>query len=172
MTRRISYILVAVALLGFLVAPTIASAQSKVGVVDMNRVINETEDGQAAKKRLERDMTRRQNELDKKQREFEKFAQDLQSSFDMLNDDAKAKRMQEYQQKSTELQQLYAEHQQQLAQEESKATTQIIQRVVKIVEAIAKKDKLDLVVDNAAVIYAASTNDITTRVIDTYNKSH
>lgn len=172
MSRRISYILVAMALVGLLFAPAVASAQSKVGVVDMNRVINETADGKAAKQRLERDMTRRQTELDKKQREFEKFAEDLQSSFEMLNDDAKAKRMQEYQEKTMELQQLYAEHQQQLAQAEQAATSKIIERVIKIVQDIAAKEKYTLVVDDAAVIYAASGYDITTAVINTYNKSH
>lgn len=172
MSRRISYIFMAMALVGLLLAPAVASAQSKIGVVDMNRVINETTDGKAAKQRLERDMTRRQNELDKKQREFEKFAEDLQSSFEMLNDDAKAKRMQEYQEKSMELQQLYAAHQQQLAQAEAEATSKIIERVIKIVEALAAKEKYSLVVDSAAVIYASSGNDITTTVINTYNKSH
>lgn len=171
MTRRISFIFLAMALVGLLFAPAVASAQ-KVGVVDMNRVINETADGQAAKKRLERDMTRRQKELDKKQKDFEKFAEDLQSSFDMLTDDAKAKRMQEYQQQATELQQLYAEHQQQLAEAEAEATSKIIERVIKIVQGIAKKDKYTLVVDQGAVLYVDSGSDLTKKVIDLYNKQH
>lgn len=175
MTRRISHIFLALALVGLLFVPAISSAQStggKVGVVDMNRVINETADGQAAKKRLERDMTRRQRELDSKQKDFEKFAEDLQSSFDMLTDDAKAKRMQEYQQKATELQQLYGEHQQQLAEAEAQATSKIIERVIKIVEDVAKKGKYSLVVDAGAVLYAASGNDLTKEIIDLYNKAH
>src|SRR5690625_301570 len=80
MNRRFSYIILAMALVGLLFVPAVSSAQatpSKVGVVDMNRVINETADGQAAKKRLERDMTRRQRELDQKQKEFEKFADEI-----------------------------------------------------------------------------------------------
>lgn len=175
MTRRSSHILLAISLLAFLFVPAISSAQSaanKVGVVDMNRVINETADGQAAKKRLERDMTRRQRELDTKQKEFEKFAEDLQSSFDMLTDDAKAKRMQEYQMKATELQQLYGEHQQQLAEAEAQATSKIIERVIKIIEDVAKKDKYSLVVDAGAVLYAGAGSDITKEIIDLYNKAH
>lgn len=173
MTRKFSFFLVVVALLGFLVAPAVASAQAvKIGVVDVARVINETAEGKAAKSRLEREMTRRQNELDRKQREFETFAADLESSFDMLTDEAKQQRAIEYQTKATELQQLYATHQQELAQAEAAATQRIVERVIAIVDDIAKRGSYTLVFDSAAVVYKATNTDITSEVIRAYDEKH
>lgn len=175
MIRSSKYFLILLALLGLLVGPSVASAQSaavKVGIVDMARVINETDEGKAAKNRLEREMTRRQNELDRKQREFETFATDLQSSFDMLSDDAKAQRMQSYQEKATELQQLYANHQQELARAEAEATSKIVERVITVVRDIASRGNYTMILDNAAVVYAGSGTDITAQVIRAYNEKH
>lgn len=174
MTRKSSLFLVLIALLGLLITPAVASAQSavKIGVVDMARVINETTEGKAAKSRLEREMTRRQNELDRKQREFETFAADLESSFEMLTDDAKQQRAMEYQAKATELQQLYGSHQQELAQAEASATQRIVERVIAVVRDIASRGSYTLVLDNAAIVYAGSGTDLTDQVIRAYDEKH
>lgn len=177
MIRSSKYFLVLIALLGLLVTPALASAQSasatlKLGVVDMARVINETNEGKTAKTRLEREMNRRQTELDRKQTEFERFATELQSSFDMLSDDAKATRMQSYQEKAMELQQLYANHQQELARAEAEATSKIVERVIAVVRDIATRGNYTMILDSAAIIYSGSGTDITTQVITAYNDKH
>ncbi len=173
MKHRMSFVLVAMAILGLLWVPGVASAQdAKIAVVDMARVIHETNDGKAAVKRLERDMKRRQKTLDDKQKEFEKLASDLQSSFEMLSEDAQKARLQEYQTKAAELQQLYQQQQGELARAESEATSKIINGVVDIVTAIAKKAKYSLVLDAGTVVYQADGVDITDAVIAEYNKKH
>src|SRR5699024_10476469 len=149
MFQRTSHILLVLALCGLVLPSAIAHADSSkanIAIVNMQRVINETKQGKASKARLERDMKRRQDELTKKEKEFQKYAADLKSSYEMLTDDAKAKRMQEYQQKATELQKAYATHQQALAKAEQQATSKIVQGVLDVVETIAKKNHYTLVV--------------------------
>lgn len=173
--RKFSTLLIAlIALVGFVALPTVASAQSttRLAIVDMARALNDVEDGQAARRRLERDMERRQEEINDRQEALQEFMEELEAGFEMLTEEARQERLQQYQAQVQELQQLYAQHQQELARAEAEATREILERVAVIVEEIAEEEDYTMVLERSAVLYSVTGTDITDRVVTEYNSRH
>src|SRR5688500_9696574 len=77
-------------------SPT-AFAQVKIAVVDLQRALNETEDGRKAKTQLKRLFKRRQDTLDQKQSELKKMKDEIEQQKSVLSRDALQKRLEEYQ---------------------------------------------------------------------------
>jgi len=57
---------------GGLLAPTIALADGKYAFVDLQRALEETDDGKKAKDKLKKDFDKKQKELDEKQEELKR----------------------------------------------------------------------------------------------------
>lgn len=160
-----------VALMMLLPSAAFAQQTVKIGYVNLQRAINEVDEGKNAKAKLKKDFEKKQAELDKLQAELKKMKDDFESQTMMLSDDAKRKKAGEFQQKMMQLQQTYMKLQQDLAQAESKATKSIFDKMGKIIEQIAKEKNYDLVLERteSAVLYARENMDLTDELIKRYN---
>jgi len=153
------------------VAPKTVSAQSKIGVVDLQRAINETEEGRKAKANLKKLFESRQQGLDKKQEELKKLKEEIESQKSVLARDVLEKKVESYQQQLVELQQVYVEYQRELAEKEGELTKVIIERMEKILRRIGQTDGYALIVERneSGVIFAPTNLDLTDLVIQRYN---
>ncbi len=69
----------------FLLSTSAAFAEDiKVGYVDMQRALNETEDGRKAKEKLKKDFDQKQKELDEQQARLKKEIEDLDKKRTLL----------------------------------------------------------------------------------------
>src|SRR3972149_3871722 len=100
--HRHAFTLVAALLLATM-APKL-HAQVRVAVVDLQRALNETEDGRRAKTQLKRLFKSRQKALDDKQNELKKMKEDIEKQKNVLSQPALQKKIEEYQQAFVELQ--------------------------------------------------------------------
>jgi len=155
----------------------VAFAQSgkiKIGYVDMQRVLNEVEDGAKAKDKLKREFNEKQAQLDKKQEELKKKKEDYDKQSLVLKEDARRQKQQELQQDFIELQQLYAKLQRELSENELGLTKDIFDKAQAIIAEIAQKDGFTLVLDKAEgrILYAQPSMDITNEVIRKYNERY
>lgn len=149
-----------------------ASAQVKVAVVDLQRALNETQDGKKAKNQLKGLFKKRQVALDKKQEDLKKMKEGIEKQKDVLNKDVLRQKLESYQKSLVELQTSYVEYQKELAQKEAQLTKGIIDRMQRIVKTISQKDGYTFVVERneGGVVWAKSSIDITDDVIQRYNK--
>jgi outer membrane protein len=154
------------------VAPREAEAQAaKVAVVDLQRAINETEDGRKAKDRLKKLFESRQQGLDKKQQDLKKLKDELDQQKNVLARDALEAKVEIYQKQLVDLQQLYVEYQRELAEKEGELTKVIVERMEKILKRIGQADGYSLIVEKseAGVIFVPTNLDLTDAVIQRYN---
>jgi outer membrane protein len=140
----------------------------KVGMVDMQKVLNETKQGKAARKDLENSSAAKQKKLDKKRAELEKNQAELAN----LSGQALATAQEKLQRDYMEWQNMAMTLQQELAQQEAHLLEKIYVNSQGIVAGIAKEQGLDLVLvrDATTVIYAQDGLDITTELIGRYDK--
>lgn len=160
------------ALLGMAAAPKLAEADApKIAVVDLQRAINETEDGRKAKDRLKKLFESRQQGLDKKQQELKKLKDELEQQKNVLARDVLEKKVEAYQKQLVELQQVYVDYQKELAEKEGELTKGIVERMEKILRRIGQTDGYAMIVERgeAGVIYVPSNYDLTDVVIQRYN---
>jgi outer membrane protein len=154
-------------------APTAALADTKVAYVDLQRALEETEDGKKAKAKLKADFDRKQDELNKKQEELKKMSDDFEKTKDVMKQEAQAKKQQELQNRLVELQQTYARLQRDLASKEQDATRGIFANLQLVVGQIAEREHFDVVLEkNSSVVWAKPALEITNEVIRTYNQQH
>ncbi len=163
-------LLLASTLLCTTIAPTVALADVKLAYVDLQRALEETEDGKRAKAKLKSDFDRKQKELDQKQDELKKMKEDLDKKSSMMKPEALAKEQQDFQQRFVQLQEIYARLQRDLAAKEQEATHGIFAKLTTVVGKIAEREHLSLVLErSASVVWGLPSLDITNEVIRTYN---
>lgn len=161
-------------LIFLLLVPAVSLAQSKVkiGYVDMQRVLNEVEDGAKAKDRLKKEFNEKQAQLDRKQEELKRKKEDYDKQSLVLKEDVRRQKQQDLQQDFIELQQLYAKLQKELSENELGLTKEIFDKAQSIIADIAQKDGFTLILDKmeGRILYALPSMDITNEVIRKYNE--
>src|SRR5579864_9477013 len=145
--------LFAAILLGSFVTPVLALAETKFAYVDLQRALEETEDGKKAKNKLKADFDRKQKELDDKQEELKKMKEALDKKATLMKPEALAKEQKDFQDRFVDLQQVYARLQRDLATKEQDATRGIFSKLQAVVGKIAERDHFAMVLEkNAAVV--------------------
>src|SRR5262245_5880230 len=104
-----------------------AAAPSKVGYVDLQRTLNETKVGKAAKGRHEGEKAKKQKQIDQEQDDLKKAAEELDKQRVVLKTDVLKQREKELQDKYVSLQQKFLQFQQDLAKSETLLTREIFQ---------------------------------------------
>lgn len=169
MTRSIFAFSIAYALVGGFAA-RVAHADDKIAFVDLQRALEETKDGQAAKARLKADFDQKQKELDAKQEELKKMKEDFDKKSALMKEDAKVKMQQDMGQRLQQLQETYARLQGDLQKKEADATRGILAKLATVVQKIAEREGFAMVLErSSSVVYGKPALDITNEVIRNYN---
>lgn len=147
----------------------VASAQSggpKIGWVDLQRTLQETKAGKAAREKLEGEKNEKQKQVNDLKEKLKKQAEDLEKQKVVLKPDAVQKRERELQEEFAKLQQTFVQLQQDLARAEGTLTREIQAQAFNIVESIAKRDGYTMIVERneAGMMYADPSLDITPEV--------
>ena len=149
-----------------------ADAQVKIGVVDLQRAINETEDGRQAKRRLKKLFDERQKSLDSKQQQLKAQKESLERQQDVLSEDALRKKAEKFQAEVMELQQEYMQYQQELSAKEQELTSVILEKMQGILRRIGQTDGYTLILEanEGGVVWVPANLDLTDVLIQRYNK--
>ena len=162
---------VIVALVLALASPSAIAQPIKIGYVDMERALNETEDGKQAKSKLQGMFKEKQNELDRRQEEFKKAKDEYDKQKVMLKPDVQQKREKDLQDRFVELQAVYVKLQKELAQSEAEATKDIFARLQRIISKVADKEGFAIVLEKSEsrILWAKPSLDLTNEIIRGYN---
>ena len=156
-----------------LAATGAAQAQEgfKVGYVDMQRALMETEDGRKARADLKKIFDQKQKELDEQQNQLKSAMEDLEKKRTLLPAEKVRATEAEIQGKLQKVQQTYLRHQQDLSGKEQEATGKIFERMQRIIAKIATTENLTMVFDRtqAGLIFAKPHLDLTNELIRRYN---
>ncbi len=147
------------------------AAEQKIGLVDMQKAIQETSEGKKAKHELEADFNKKKKDLEKKEGDIKKMNEDLEKKALVMADDVKAKKQQEIQMEMRKYQETVAKSQMDIQKHERDLTQPIIVKLRKIIEDIAKKDGLSMVLEKSdqLVLYSVNGVDLTERVIKEFD---
>ena len=152
-----------------LLIPTAARADIKVAWVDRERALTEIDEARAATNRLKAAVTSKQKELEKEQDALLKEADQLKKQAATMNDEAKMAKQTEFQGKLLAFEQKKQRSQMEVAESQQKELQPILNRMQQVIEQIAKREGLTLVVDRAAVAYAPPSLELTNEVVRLYN---
>ncbi len=148
-----------------------AQQKGKIAVVDLQRAINETEDGRQAQRRLKTLFEKRQKELDKAQQDLKTQKEAIEKQADVLSQDALRKKAEAYQESLMALQTEYVEYQKELTTKEGELTNKIIVKMQEILKRMGQTEGYQMIIERneGGVIWAPNNLDITDVLIQKYN---
>ncbi len=151
----------------------IAKAEgSKYGVVDMQAVILNVEEGKAARSGLEKEIKAKEADFQKKKEELDKLNKEWQSKAALLTEEARGNKQKEFQEKFMQYRNDEMAFRDEIKRKEQKATQGIAIKVAGMVEKMAAEKKLEIVFEtnSAGLLYVQAPLDMTKEVIDRYTK--
>lgn len=148
------------------------AAEIKLGVIDMQKAIQETSAGKKAKKDLEEEFNKKKKDLDKREADIKKMGEDFEKRSMAMNDEAKLKKQAELQGEMRKYQELAGKSQMEIQKRERDLTQPIVTKLRTIIEGIAAKEDLTVVLEKSeqSVMWAKKEIDLTDRVIKEFEK--
>jgi outer membrane protein len=136
----------------------------KIGVIDLDNTLSTTPAGKRANDSFEKTRKAKQKELDKKQEELKKADADLDKQKTVLKPEVYAQKRQELEKKFVELQQVYVKLERDLAGERTKLIQDLLKQASPKIEALAKAEGVNIIVDREAVVWADKAVDLTSKL--------
>ncbi len=162
----------ALALLGSATLARPALADIKIAYVDLQRALEETDEGKHAKAKLKADFDKKQKELDQRQEALKKKKADIDKQAAILKPEAMAQKQQELQQEVIQLQETFMRLQKDLQEKEATETGRIFKKMKGVIAQIAQAEGVTFVLEaNTGILYAPPSMDLTNELIRKYNAS-
>jgi outer membrane protein len=143
----------------------------RVAVIDVNKILNDSDAGQAAKKKMEARYEELKKTIDAKQEEARKIKEEIDKQKVMLGKEKLKEKEDALQGKLNELRQLTQEGERDMQARQGEFTREVLKSVEAKVDIVVKADKLDLVLEKSAgVVHYNESMDITPRVLKLVNE--
>lgn len=152
-----------------LLLPAVASAQVKIGFIDVQRAISESAAGKRAKDRFQAQVKKAEADLLKEKNELERLKAELDKKGPLLKDDERRNLEGDLQRRYVTYQRSMSDQQQDLRQKEGEMTADILKELEKIVNEVGKAEKFTLILERSQILYSDQGIDITNKVIEVFN---
>jgi outer membrane protein len=156
----------AAALLMAAAAPAMAQ-EMKIGYVNSERVMRESNPAKAAQAKLQAEFSKREKELDDAAAKLKAAADKLEKDAPTLAESERGRRQRELVESDRDLQRKRREFQEDLNQRRNEELAGVIERANRVIKQIFDNEKFDLILQE--VIFASNRVDITEKVIRTLN---
>ncbi len=146
-----------------------AQERVKIGYIDIQRVIAESQAGKRARDRFQAQVKKAEGDILKERQDIERLKSDLDKKGPLLKDDERRNLEADLQKRSVSLQRSMADYQQDLQVKNNEMMSDILKDLEKIVNEVGKAEKFTLILERSQILYSDQGIDITSKVIETYN---
>jgi len=148
------------------------AAGSRIGYVDVQRVIVRSVAGVAAREQLEKDKVTMQKDVDNRKIEVDKLREEMEKRGLVLSAESRREKEETLQRKVRDLRRLAEDLEKELQKKEQQATQRILQELTGIIEKMGKERGFLLIVErrSGGVIYGDPEGDVTDEVIKLYDQ--
>jgi outer membrane protein len=150
----------------------VAPAQTKVGVINLQRAVFESAEIKKADAQMTATFKPRQDKIEQLQKEIAALSQQLQSSGGKLSATAEAELQVQGQRKQRDLQRLQDDLQADAQSYRNDVLSKSSQKMTDVVKKLAEDKGLDLVVDTSSALYFKPALEITADAIAAYDKAY
>ncbi|MDX2269586.1 MAG: OmpH family outer membrane protein [Bryobacter sp.] len=170
MSISLKHVLAGLVLAGF---PFAATAQNKVGTINIQQAIVSTKDGQKAVTDLQAKFDPRRKDLEGKRSQIEALQQQLQKMGTVGSEDAKRKLQLDIEAKQKGLQRDSEDAQADFEQDQSKLLNDLGGRIMQVINKYATDNGFSMILDISSpqtpVIWASTAVDVTNDVVKLYD---
>ena len=146
-----------------------AQERIKIGYIDIQKVIAESQAGKRARDRFQAQVKKAESDIMKERQDIERLKAELDKKGPLLKDEERRNIEVDLQKRSINLQRSMSDHQQELQVRNNEMMSEILKELEKIVNEVGKAEKFTLILERSQILYSDQGIDITSKVIDTYN---
>lgn len=174
MHKKVSLVLViALAAVWLLATPVVSNAENvvKIGVVDLQQVINRSQKGKAAKEMLRKKFERMRQELDMRRSEIEKSKTELEAQRSVLDPQVLYDKQKTLKRKMRDFDDQFRDMQDVMKREEMQSTVPILKGIRDVISKIGKEQGYTIIIEGvkSLILYAPEGIKITEEVIRKYD---
>jgi len=154
-------------------SPGYVLAGTKIGVLDMQKIISQSEPGKQAMAQLRTKTEKMKKELDKQKKELQTLRNELQKQALVLSQEAKQDKELEFKKKLRDYQDTLLMYQKKIRMEEQKLSKPILNLLVKVIKDYGKKHGFTAIWDMRAsgLVFSQDSIDITDQIMAELNKA-
>jgi outer membrane protein len=146
-----------------------AQDRVKIGFIDIQRAISDSNAGKRAKERFQAQVKKAEAELLKEKTELERLKADFDKKGPLMKEEERRNLEGDLQRRYVNYQRTMTDQQQELRQKEGALTGDILKELEKIVNEIGKSDKFTLILERNQILYSDQGIDVTNKVIEVFN---
>ncbi len=144
-------------------------ADAKIGIVDFERIIQESTAGRAARAEIEKEKERIESSLRETGREIEDLKSKLEAEALVMSREMREQKGREFRIKVNDFKELQKKNAQDFRIFEAKIIQRIQKDVYEIVKQIGEKGNYLLIIEKGAVLYYPNAIDVTDELLKRYN---
>ena len=150
-----------------------AEAPPKIGYVDLQRALNESEAGRKAKEEFKVQVDKLQAQLKRQKDEIDSLKDQLEKKSVMMKDDQRANLEDEYRRKLRDFERNYKDSQTDLQKKDNELTGAIIKDLQEVIRDYGEREGYTLILEatSSAVLYGTKSADLTDDVMKLYNST-
>lgn len=148
---------------GIVIACNVQAADFRIGFVDTERILRESEQALAAQKALDKEFAARNLEIKQLAEKIKDMQQKTEGDRDQLSESLRRVREREIANLNLQLQTLQREFREDLSLRQNEELAQILARADKAIRAIAESEQYDVILQEA--VYRNPRIDITDKVL-------
>ncbi len=149
-----------------------ASDAVKIGVVDFQKVLAESESGKAVEAMMQKRGKEMESGLKDLGAQIEQLSDQLSKEAMVLSKEKRDEKQRELEIKKYDFQTLQKKYQSEFRELEAKYIDKLKKQIFEIAKDIGQKEGYQLIIEQSAVLYYPDAIDITSKMVDAYNKKY
>ena len=152
-------------------AQSAASTPTKIGVLEVQRIVAESAVGKESLARVQRVQAAKQEELTKRQNDLRDLEKKIQDQSKALSEESLDKLQKDYQAKALEFKRAQDDAQRELEELQRKELGELEKKVMPVIDTVAKEQGYYLVFNKfqSGLLFADTSSDMTDAVITKFN---
>ncbi|HVN84435.1 MAG TPA: OmpH family outer membrane protein [Candidatus Binatia bacterium] len=162
-----------VAVVSSLIAAPVWADSIKIGYVDLQRALNESDAGKKAREEFKAQVDKAQAGLKKQKDDLDNLREQLEKKQLVMKDEERRNLEKDLARKGRDFERAYKDSQGELQAKDNELTAGILRELQQVIKEFGDKDGYTLILENSsnAVLYGAKDADLTDQVIKIYNTS-
>lgn len=143
----------------------------KIGFVNLQRALNESEAGKKAKVELEALIKQKQEDIEAKVAEHKRFKEEMEQQAVVLSDEALKKRKEDLDRMERDVQRLITESNNEVQKIQREREVAILKEIDALIAKLGKENGYSLILPAETILYSTEESDITDLLIKMYDES-
>lgn len=151
-----------------------AAADFKVGIVDLQRALNESSAGRKAKEQFKGEFEKMQDGLKREKDQLDRLKDDLDKKSVVLKEDQRKNMTEDFERRRRDLRRKLEDSDAELRKKDQELTGSILKDLAVVIQEIGEREGYTVILENSSssVLYGSKSIDMTESVIKAFDAKH